>query len=48
MAYGDYDGPNKPNKGVEGGACNRGRRAGIAPTAPMTLVKTLSTCVIGS
>ena len=23
MAYGDYDGPNKPNKGVEGGACNR-------------------------
>ncbi len=25
MAYGDYDGPDKPNKGVEGGACNRQR-----------------------
>ena len=25
MAYGDYDGPNKPNKGKEGGACNRTR-----------------------
>ena len=25
MAYGDYDGPNKPNKGHEGGACNRTR-----------------------
>jgi len=25
MAYGDYDGPDKPNKGKEGGACNRGR-----------------------
>lgn len=23
MAYGDYDGPNKPNKGHEDGACNR-------------------------
>lgn len=23
MAYGDYDGPDKPNKGKEGGACNR-------------------------
>lgn len=25
MAYGDYDGDDKPNKGKEGGACNRGR-----------------------
>lgn len=25
MSYGDYDGPDKPNKGKEGGACNRGR-----------------------
>lgn len=25
MAYGDYDGPDKPNKGQENGACNRGR-----------------------
>ncbi len=25
MAYGDYSGPNKPNKGLEGGACNRER-----------------------
>lgn len=25
MAYGDYDGPEKPNKGKEGGACNRER-----------------------
>ncbi|MGB3844266.1 MAG: hypothetical protein WA940_00215 [Sphingopyxis sp.] len=25
MAYGDYDGPDKPNKGKEGGACNRQR-----------------------
>jgi hypothetical protein len=26
MAYGDYDGPDKPNnKGKEGGACNRSR-----------------------
>jgi len=25
MSYGDYDGPDKPNKGLEGGACNRGR-----------------------
>lgn len=25
MAYGDYDGPNKPDKGVEGGSCNRTR-----------------------
>ena len=24
MAYGDYDGPDKPNKGKEGGSCNRG------------------------
>lgn len=23
MAYGDYRGPDKPNKGKEGGACNR-------------------------
>ena len=23
MAYGDYDGPNKPDKGMEGGSCNR-------------------------
>ncbi|MEQ9347720.1 MAG: hypothetical protein RIG26_14870 [Thalassospira sp.] len=23
MAYGDYSGPDKPNKGQEGGACNR-------------------------
>lgn len=25
MAYGDYDGPNKPDKGIEGGSCNRKR-----------------------
>jgi len=25
MAYGDYDGPDKPDKGHEGGSCNRGR-----------------------
>lgn len=25
MAYGDYDGPNKPDKGKEGGSCNRTR-----------------------
>lgn len=25
MAYGDYSGPDKPNKGREGGACNRQR-----------------------
>jgi hypothetical protein len=25
MAYGDYDGPNKPDKGIEGGSCNRTR-----------------------
>jgi len=25
MAYGDYSGPDKPNKGREGGACNRVR-----------------------
>lgn len=25
MAYGDYDGPNKPDKGKENGSCNRGR-----------------------
>lgn len=25
MAFGDYDGPDKPNKGHEGGACNRAR-----------------------
>lgn len=25
MAYGDYDGPNKPDKGLEGGSCNRTR-----------------------
>lgn len=24
MAYGDYDGPDKPDKGREGGSCNRG------------------------
>ncbi|KZL02186.1 hypothetical protein PsAD5_00135 [Pseudovibrio sp. Ad5] len=23
MAYGDYDGSNKPDKGKEGGSCNR-------------------------
>lgn len=23
MAYGDYNGPNKPDKGHEGGSCNR-------------------------
>lgn len=25
MAYGDYDGPDKPDKGKEGGPCNRTR-----------------------
>ena len=25
MAYGDYSGSDKPNKGYEGGACNRQR-----------------------
>jgi hypothetical protein len=25
MAYGDYNGPDKPNKGKEDGACNRRR-----------------------
>lgn len=25
MSYGDYSGPNKPDKGVEGGSCNRTR-----------------------
>ena len=25
MAYGDYSGPDKPNKGQENGACNRSR-----------------------
>ncbi|QIG74605.1 hypothetical protein EVC11_023 [Rhizobium phage RHph_I20] len=25
MAYGDYNGPNKPDKGKEGGSCNRTR-----------------------
>ena len=25
MAYGDYNGPDKPNKGHENGACNRQR-----------------------
>lgn len=25
MAYGDYDGPDKPDKGLEGGSCNRQR-----------------------
>lgn len=25
MSYGDYDGPDKPDKGVEGGSCNRSR-----------------------
>lgn len=25
MAYGDYDGPDKPDKGKEGGSCNRAR-----------------------
>ncbi|AHC30545.1 hypothetical protein CC53_gp128 [Rhizobium phage vB_RleS_L338C] len=25
MAYGDYNGPDKPDKGHEGGSCNRGR-----------------------
>ncbi len=23
MPYGDYNGPDKPDKGVEGGSCNR-------------------------
>lgn len=25
MSYGDYSGPSKPDKGLEGGACNRAR-----------------------
>jgi hypothetical protein len=25
MAYGDYNGPDKPDKGHEGGSCNRQR-----------------------
>lgn len=25
MAFGDYSGPNKPDKGHEGGSCNRTR-----------------------
>lgn len=25
MAYGDYNGPDKPDKGKEGGSCNRTR-----------------------
>lgn len=25
MSYGDYNGPDKPDKGKEGGSCNRGR-----------------------
>ena len=25
MAYGDYNGPNKADKGLEGGSCNRTR-----------------------
>lgn len=25
MAYGDYSGPDKADKGKEGGSCNRGR-----------------------
>lgn len=25
MSYGDYDGPDKPDKGLEGGSCNRTR-----------------------
>lgn len=25
MAYGDYDGPDKPDKGKENGSCNRTR-----------------------
>lgn len=25
MVYGDYNGPNKPDKGKEGGSCNRTR-----------------------
>lgn len=25
MAYGDYNGPDKADKGKEGGSCNRGR-----------------------
>lgn len=25
MAYGDYDGPNKPDKGAKHGSCNRTR-----------------------
>lgn len=30
MAYGDYNGPDKPDKGKEGGSCNR-RRCQAAP-----------------
>jgi hypothetical protein len=25
MAYGDYNGPDKPDKGLQGGSCNRTR-----------------------
>lgn len=25
MAYGDYNGPDKPDKGMENGSCNRSR-----------------------
>lgn len=32
MAYGDYVGPGKPNKGAEGGACNRQRCQAEEPT----------------
>lgn len=31
MAYGDYNGPDKPDKGQEGGSCNR--RLCQAPSA---------------
>ena len=30
MSYGDYDGPDKANKGKEGGSCNR-RRCQASP-----------------
>lgn len=30
MAYGDYEGPDKPDKGKEGGSCNR-RRCQASP-----------------
>lgn len=32
MAYGDYDGPDKADKGKEGGSCNR-RRCQCSPAS---------------